>query len=76
MARRREINMEKNTTYAVVLLVIVALIGAVYWLLKGYVTSSELQGTLLEQYRWLGAALTIVLICVVGYVLNKVHKEE
>lgn len=68
--------MEKNTTYAVLLLVIVAIIGAVYWLLEGYVASGELQSTLLEQYKWLGAVLTIALICVVAYVLNKVHKKE
>ena len=68
--------MEKNTIYATLLLVVVAVIGAVYWLLEGYVASSDLMKSLLENYKWLGTALTIVLICVVAYALRKVHKKE
>ncbi|MCK4636402.1 MAG: hypothetical protein KAT49_00825 [Methanomicrobia archaeon] len=68
--------MEKNTIYAILLLVVVAVIGAVYWLLEGYVASSDLMKSLLGSYKWLGTVLTVALVCVVAYALRKVHKEK
>jgi uncharacterized membrane protein len=68
--------MEKSTAYATLLLVIVIIAGSAYWLLKGYVASSTLQSSLLENYKWLGTVLTVILIVAVGYILNRMQKKE
>ena len=72
----REIIMKKNTLYVTLLLVAVFVIGAIYWFSKGYVASSALQKSLLTNVKWLGTILTVLLLAVGAFILNKVHKKD
>lgn len=68
--------MKKNAVFATLLLVVVIAVGAVYWFSKGYVASSGLQKYLLENYRWLGTILTVLLVAIGVYVLHRIYKKD
>lgn len=68
--------MKKNsgTGLAITALVLVIVIGAVYWLAGGVDASKGLTKHLLTNYKYLGAVLTLALIVVIGVALNRQQK--
>jgi uncharacterized membrane protein len=65
-----------STGLAVISLIVILVIGAIYWFSGGVAASKTLTNSILKDYKYLGAVLTIVLIVVVGFMLNRMQRSR